>query len=202
MNFLRLIYFFIMWFLIVVVTIIPHILGFILIPIACIFKAYVKTIDVSEKPKNKEKDGSTYHFTWALMMPWDNETDDGICCRNYYKSPFKQYGYLDMIVTTFMWSAVRNPINNFKRWISPKYNFNKLKHIGSKNYGYKVSYPCWYLIWQGPFAGYYKSLNLFGKFMYIKIGFKFRPYKDHYHVPESQKNGVGITFRIIPKVIR
>lgn len=194
----RLIYFIPVWIFIVLITIIPHLLGFILIPLACLCKAYEKASDNLEKPN----DGATYHFTWFFMWPWDNDTSDGIACRNYYESPFKKYGYLDMIVTTFAWSAIRNPINNLKRLLSPKYNFNKLDWIGSSLAQYKANYLSWYLIWQGPFAGFYKSFNFFGKHKYIKIGFKFRPYSNQSKIPENQKNGVGITFRIIPKKVR
>jgi hypothetical protein len=172
-------------------------LGLFIIPLVCIFKGYKKTDDNILKPD----DGATYHFTSKLMWPWDNNTSDGIACRNYYQSPFTKYGYLDMIVTTFVWCAIRNPINNFKRLFSPKYNFDKLSHFGSKLYSYKLPIPCWYLIWQGPFGGFYKSFMLFGQHKYIMIGYKFRPYNNQSDVPESQLEGVGMTFRIIPKKV-
>lgn len=194
----RLIYFIPVWFGVFLVSTPFYILGFILIPLACLFKAYEKASDNLDKPN----DGATYHFTWFFMWPWDNYTTDGIACRNYYTSPFKPYSYFDMLFTVFVWSAYRNPINNLERLISPRYNFNKLQWIGSKLAMYKADYHCWYLIWQGPFAGYYKSFTIFGKLYYIKIGYKFRTYKDAASIPESQVDGVGFTFRIIPKAIK
>lgn len=194
---MRVVLFSLVWIASLIVTIPFHLLGFIIIPFACIFKAYKKTDDNS----SKQKDGATYHFTWFFMWFWDNESSDGIACRNYYESSFEKYGYLDMIVTTFVWSAMRNPINNWKRFISPKYDFNKLTHYGSSAYSYKAPFACWYLIWQDAFGGFYWSFHLFGKLRYIKIGYKFRPYAHDFQIPESQKNGVGSTFRIIPKTI-
>lgn len=205
----RLIYFIPIWDLVFIITFPMHLLGFVMIPLACICKAYFKSSDNEDKPK----DGATYHFTWPFMWPWDNDTSDGIACRNYYQSSFKKYGYLDMIVTTFMWSAIRNPINNLKRLLSPKYDFSKLKHVGGppftifddgkkhvfRAYQYKANFPCWYLIWQGPFAGFYWSFKLLGKHRYIKIGYKLRTYESESEIPNSQKDGVGFTFRIIPK---
>lgn len=169
-----------------------------MIPLACACKAYKRTGENEGKPK----DGATYNFTWFFMWFWDNYTSDGIACRNYYESKFKKYGYLDMIVTTFVWSAVRNPINNLKRALSPKYDFDKLKHVGKPyGYNYKNAVPCRYLIWQDVYGGFYWSFKLFGKHRYIKIGYKLRPYVYESQIPESQKEGVGMTFRIIPKTI-
>ena len=197
LNYLRLIYFVLVWIVILILTLPLHLLGFIVIPLACLLKDYVRTNDNLSKPN----DGAEYHFTSKFMWPWDNDTSDGIACRNYYQSSYKKYGYLDMIITTFVWSAIRNPINNWKRLLSPKYDFNKLKHIGSKEYNYKLNKPCQYLIWSGPFAGFYKSFMLYGEHRYIMIGYKLRPYKSDSEIPESQLNGTGMTFRIIPKKV-
>lgn len=195
----RLIYFIPVWVFMFLITIPFHILGFVMIPLACIFKAYRLTENRDDKHP-KYYDGHRYNFTWKIMWPWDNYLD-GIANRNYYESRFERYSYLDMIVTTFVWSAVRNPFNNLDKWLSPKYDFTKLKHIGSERYNYKYPKPCWYLIWQGPYGGYYHSFNLFGKHRYIKLGYKLRPYPGEAHIPESQIDGVGMTFRIIPKEV-
>ena len=195
---IRLTYFIPVWIMVFVITIPFYLLGLLLIPLACVLKAYKKTSDNLDKPD----DGATYHFTSKIMWPWDNSTSDGIACRNYYQSSFVKYGYLDMIVTAFVWSALRNPINNISKLLSPKYNFKTLSSIGSREgYGYKLNRPCWYLVWQGIFGGVYASFNINGKHKFIMAGYKLRPTYTKKYIPESQLNGVGMTFRLIPKEV-
>lgn len=191
----RLIYFIPVWILVFLISFPFHLLGLIIIPLACIFKAYKKVDDNLEKPA----DGAIYIFTWWFMWPWNN-THDGIACRNYYESSFERYGYLDMIITVFVWSALRNPINNLEKLLSPKYDFEKLRCIGSVSFGYKRLIPCWYLIWQGPFGGFYKSFMIKGVHRYVLVGYKLRNYQTESSIPISQKDGVGMTFRLFKKV--
>ena len=209
----RLIYSIPIWIFFLVLTTILNIIGWIVVPIAALCKAYVKTDDNLSKPN----DGPIYHFTWKFMKLWDN-WEDGIANRNYYKAP-------NMFLQIVYWSCLRNPTNNLRAVpvLSLKINPEKVRFTGSitvyedklgncmegspydnafkaDTYLYDTKIPQWFYCWCGLYSNFYWQFNLFGKLRRFWIGHKIMP-RDIYGIPEASHRyklaGFAIQFKAV-----
>lgn len=179
------------------------IIGWIVVPIATLCKAYyieIKSLDKKSSAQMKR----TYHFKWPWMWLWDN-FEDGICAGLQYKdmgSNFKQIIY---------WSCFRNPVNNLRIMpvVSCKLEPLKIGFRGSfissdfdafneVRYAYKLAQvekydttiPQWFFAWQGLHGNWYWQFMFRGKLKRFWIGWKIYP-TTIYKIPEYQKRGAG-----------
>lgn len=159
-----------MWILPAISKLIAIVLGFILIPLAVIFKAY-KMTEERHKGHPKSTDGHKYNWTWKFMAPWDNHTD-GIACYGERKvGPL----WLQIIY----WSAFRNPANGLRlMWplafvVKPE----KVKFIGTERSleTYKNKTPHWFFCWHGLYSCYFVQFFISKKLYRIWIGWKILP---------------------------
>lgn len=180
----RLIYAPLSWLGFIVLVNLPLIiLGWVLIAIAALCKAYTQTPD------------GLYHFTWKFMWLYDN-TDDGIACNDYS-------GYTNMFMRIVSWSAIRNPVSNLSHvpiimcFIDP----SRLRFVGSLgNTGastsavmaYDTNIPQWFFAWQGFYTCFYARFRMpFTQNLYLFwIGWKMLP-TDIYHIPNYRSDGSG-----------
>jgi hypothetical protein len=182
----RLIYAIPSWILFECISIPLMLLGWIVVPVAAICGAYVKTDDNLAKPN----DGPIYHFTWKWMYIWDN-WEDGIANQNYKK-------FDSMFMRIVYWSCLRNPTNNLRTvpYISCKIDMEGIGFFGSfwdyepddratelqlhapfieavKKYDTKI--PQWFFAWQGLYSNFYWQFMLNGKLRRFWIGWKIYP---------------------------
>jgi hypothetical protein len=180
-------------------------IGWIIVPIAAICRAY-KVTDFNE---SKPADGPILHFTWPFMHVWDNY-EDGIANRNYrqFKTTFMQIVY---------WSCLRNPVNNLRtvKYLSFDIDTSKVNFIGSfssleKGHRFPVSQevfhiltmkyftnvPQWFFCWHGLYSCFYWQ----GKSREFLVGWKVYP-KDIFGINSYRRNGTGfgLQFKKIKK---
>lgn len=169
----RLIYAVPIWIIASPVKLIFILLGFITVPLACLFKAYVMT-EERGPDHPKRYDGDKYNFTWGWMKPWDN-FEDGIANKNY-----KQFKSLTLQI--IYWSCWRNPANGLRQWqpysvlIEPP----KIGFIGSlpieRFQEYKGRFPHWYFCWHGPYTCFFWQFMMKENHMRrLWIGWKLKP---------------------------
>jgi hypothetical protein len=150
-------------------------LGWVVVPIAAMAKAYYKTAGWNGDGTSKW----IYRFTWGWMKPWDN-WDDGIANDTYvhFKSMFMKIIY---------WSCARNPANGLRTMplISVKLDPSRIRFVGSfGSWGtideatvrkYDTKIPHWFLCWQGPYSNLYIHWEMFGNLYRFWIGWKIYP---------------------------
>ena len=85
------------WILFLLFRTFMILLGWILIPIAVLFRAY----EAYEGRDGVGTPRTQYRFTWSFMYPWDNN-EDGIANDTYYRAP-------NLGLQIIYWSCVRNP---------------------------------------------------------------------------------------------
>lgn len=190
---IRLIYFIPIWIFIILLQLPIYILGWVLVPLALLFKAY-------EVRKSKYWDKQIFAWSWKFMYIWGNE-EDGLLCGEELIGPdtffFSIFGFkIKFIIEKyptwlriFYWTVIRNPTNNlrFVPLFSAKYNkFKHLNCISSFNYYPFTRYlsyddlkfaeengPLWYLCWQGLYGNYRKEfvMPFTIKIPFINIGY-------------------------------
>jgi hypothetical protein len=147
LNLFRLVYAVPMWLAFEFLVFLPLVLlGWVLVPIAALMRAYQLTDPNLEKPN----DGPIYHFIWPFMWVFDND-GDGIANCNYkrFNSLFKQIIY---------WSCIRNPVNNlrFAPVLGLKIEPAEVRFTGSfetaQSYESGRHYPYWFFAWQGAYS--------------------------------------------------
>lgn len=161
------------------IKIITVLLGFIVIPIATLSRAYSMT-EARPPGHPKHYDGDKYNWTWKWMKPWDNWSD-GIANRNY-----KQFD--SMFMQIMYWSAFRNPANGLREMpiTSVKIKPIKIDYKGSlgrhsveentfKFPNYKGRFAHWYVCWHGIYSCVFWQFHLFGKLRRLWIGYKLKP---------------------------
>lgn len=170
-----------------IVDVIFILLGWILVPIASLSKAYVMTngYDGAGNPR------PIFHFTWDFMYPWDN-VEDGIANSTYWKSS-------NMFLQIIYWSCIRNPANNLRVMplMSIKIDPKLVQWIGGPHldpmlYDLKPPKTEWFYAWQGPYASLwwqYRSIAS-GKIVRLWIGWSIYP-SDVNGVTPYRQNGAG-----------
>lgn len=193
-----------LWPIFIFLVFIPLlIIGWVMVPLAAICRAYEKTDDNLDKPA----DGPIYQFTWPIMFVWGNY-EDGIANRNY-----KQFD--SMFMQIVYWSCIRNPVNNLRVMpiLSCKIEPKRVEFIGSfghlhgnsmsknltetiKSYDTKI--PQWFFAWHGLYSNFYWQFNLFGKLRRIWVGWKIYP-TDIYGVTKYRESGAGFAqqFKVV-----
>lgn len=197
----RLLYSIPLWLSFAVLILIPSIiLGWLLIPIAVLCKAYYTMIVVDE---NMNKLSEKTHFTWSFMHIWDN-WEDGIAAGRKYKD----WGVLWKQI--IWWSCVRNPANNLRivPYLSCKINPLKVCFIGSfGNYGcgptlvepskwakYDTKVPQWFFAWQGLYSNFYWQFWWGSQLKRFWIGHKVMP-ADIFGVSPYRQPGAGFALQ-------
>lgn len=173
-------------------------LGWILIPLAVLFKAY-KAIPMLGLLDGNGDPRVDYHFTWKFMHVWDN-WEDGIAAGKQYKnmgSIPKQIIY---------WSCIRNPVNNLRiiPYLSCKIDPTKVNYIGGPHksmeaFDKKPPVPEWFFAWQGIYSNIFWQFKLFGKLRRLWIGWKIFPSDILRTEFGYRKNGAGfaIQFKVV-----
>lgn len=157
------------WLLFLVFRTIMIVLGWILIPLAVLSRAYepYEGMDGIGYPRLQ------YRFTWNLMYPWDNQ-EDGIANDTYWKAP-------NLPLQIIYWSAIRNPANNLRYipYISLKIEPNKVKWIGSHTnpniYDLKPPSEEWFIASCGPYSCWWWQFKLHKNIWRLWIGWKILP---------------------------
>lgn len=167
------------------------IIGWIVIPIAVLFKVYKHDILSAVSPE-------MCHFTSKLMFIWDNY-EDGICAGRQYHdfgANWKQIIY---------WSCIRNPVNNLRitPYLSCKINPTEVRYSGSlpvtKIFDYDTKISQWFFAWQGIYSNfYYQFIAPFtiplimkrGELRRFWIGWAIYP-TDIFGVSNYRKHGAG-----------
>lgn len=181
----RLIYSIPTWILFIILLLILIAVGWILIPIAALCKAYA--------PEDTTSDDPNYHFTWPFMYLWDNY-EDGIANNNYSH-------YTNMFMRIVSWSANRNPVNNLRvvPILTCMIDPDRVGFVGS--FGddsapkdiidlYDTHIPQWFFCWQGLYTDFYWQFNLNGHLYRFWIGWKIYP-TDIYGVTPYRIRGSG-----------
>lgn len=168
---IRLIYMVPSWILFFFFRLTLMLLGYILVPIACAFKAY----EMTDLNVDKPADGPIYHFTWRFMFIWDN-WEDGIANRNYKR-------FSSMAAQILYWSCVRNPANNLRitPYLSCMIDPKQIKFIGDDE-----RFLCWH--------GFYSCLHWKFNTKTLLIGWKVYP-QDRFGVTSHRRMGAGFTSR-------
>jgi len=205
---LRILYGIPIWIIMLPVKPVFILLGYVMIPIATLCRAYEMT-EARPPGHPKHYDGDKYNFTWKIMKPWDNWSD-GIANRNYFQ-------YDSFFWQVFRWSAVRNSANGLREMplVSLKIKAFKVKYVGSLGLpkvsdnivtypAYKGRFPHWYFCWHGPYTCFLWQFKLSENHMRrLWIGFKMKPQdllgldKDDYRI-----RGAAFTFQMKRVVIR
>lgn len=180
----RLVYAIPSWILFLVLRTICILLGWVLVPIAALCKAYKSEYDPAKDLKKENP--IVYHFTWSLMFIWDN-FEDGIANDMYYKSDslFKRIIY---------WSCIRNPANNLRvvPHLSCKIDPIRVRYIGNQSdiYKYDTKIPQWFFAWQGVYSNLFYQFKIGSSLYRFWIGWKIFP-TDIYGVTSYRKDGAG-----------
>jgi hypothetical protein len=163
-------------------------MGFVLIPIATICRAYTQEASYA-------KDGSLrykYHFRWKFMFLWDNY-EDGICAGWQY------YNTGNIGLQIIYWSCWRNPVNNLRITpiLSCKIEPWRVGYEGNlKNlYQYDTKIPQWFFAWHGVYTNFYWQFMFKGKLRRFWIGWKIFP-TDIYGVTEYRRHGAGFAVQL------
>lgn len=189
----RLIYAIPSWILFLLVRTLFIILGWVLIPIAVICRAYA-IIGVTNHG------GDKWGFTWKFMDALYGNKEDGIAEGWQYWDTGAVWSQI------IYWSAARNPTAGF-RWtpflsckIDPtKVRFrgsfggsdtpmSQLMQMGFEKYDTKV--PHWFFAWHGLYSNYYYQFKAFNRLWRFWIGWKIQPH-DVNGVSKYRKNGAG-----------
>jgi hypothetical protein len=174
------------WIAFLILRTILILLGWIIVPIAALCKAY-EAYDGHDGAGNFR---IQYRFTWRWIWLWGND-EDGIADATY-----KQFD--SMFMRIIYWSCLRNPANNlrFVPFLSCKIDPDNVLFIGT--YGsnpelileYNKKVPLWYFAWDGWYSNYchlFKWRNGLWKFW---IGWKIYP-DDITGVTPYRINGAG-----------
>ena len=188
------------WVLFSLFRLVMILLGWVLVPVAVLFRAYKRY----EKNSIYGEPIEVHHFTWRFMYAWDN-WEDGIAAgwqyRNMGTTP-KQIIY---------WSCLRNPANNLRRvkWLSCDIFPNKVRFTGTfgdwfgeswsavlgapdsvRQYDTKV--PQWFICWHGLYSCWYWQFVYRGELRRLWVGWKIKP-TDIYGVTAYRAGGAGFT---------
>jgi hypothetical protein len=164
-----------------------YLLGWILIPLAAVCKAYT------------QDSSGLYHFTWPFMAIYDNKSD-GIACNDYWPT------VTNMFKRIWLWSAVRNPLASITmipyihcaidplkvRWIGSITNYPEVSvkpgcvALSQETLKYNQKVPCWYVARQGLFSCIYWQFNWRGGLWLFWAGAKIKP-TDIYGVEAYRK---------------
>lgn len=178
-------------------------IGWVLIPIAALFRAY---------DYGQASTGLMYHFTWPFMWLWDNY-EDGIAAGRQYKDcgpVWKQIIY---------WSCIRNPVNNLRivPYLSCIIDSTRVNYIGEvelfkakspqddkriyilRKFDTKV--PQWFFAWQGLYSNFYWQFVLRGTLRRFWIGWKIYPI-DVCGLSENSYRKHGAGFALQFKVVK
>ena len=164
----RLLYFIPVWILATPIKAVIILLGFVIVPIAVLCRAYY----LADENLSKPADGPIYNFTWSIMAPWQNHTD-GIANTNYVKfdALWKRILY---------WTCWRNPANGLR--VLPIYSLKiepkKVHYTGSNRAlnTYKNRTPHWFLAWHGVYSGLFIQFYVAPSHMRrLWIGWKILP---------------------------
>lgn len=195
----RLIYAIPTWLIFIFGVQLPLILlGWILIPIAALCKAYKAEGTTPDTIVNGLPDPN-YHFTWPFMYIWDN-VEDGIANNNYS-------GYTNMFMRIVSWSANRNPVNNLRvvPYLTCMIDPKRVGFCGSLGNSddyfrdmiwqnrvrlYDTHIPQWFFCWQGVYTDWYWQFNFRGGLYRFWIGFKIYP-TDIWGVTPYRVGGTG-----------
>lgn len=169
------------------VRIIFIIIGWIVVPIAALSKAYVMTngYDGAGNPR------PIFHFTWDFMFPWDN-IEDGIACDTYFK-------HKSMFLQIIHWSCIRNPANNLRSvpYLSCKIDPKRVRWIGGPHkdpmlYDLKPPKQEWFYAYQGPYASLWWQYRSRFSYKIVRIwtGWAIYP-SDVNGVTPYRQNGAG-----------
>jgi hypothetical protein len=168
-------------------------LGYIMVPIALLFKAYYTT-----RNKYGGNNGDPiYLFYWRIMEPWQNYSD-GFYCTTYY-----DYGFF---WTSVHWSCVRNPASGL-RWLpyyTCKINPEKLRYIGTYSKAEILKYknkkePHYWVCWQGPYLSILWQFYIFGQLRRLWIGHKLDPRDVFGLLPDDYRvDGAAFTSQFKP----
>jgi len=161
-------------------------LGWIVVPIAALAKAYesYEGHDGAGTPRTQ------WRWTWKWMYPWGNN-EDGIADRTY-----KQFD--SMFLQILYWSCLRNPANNlrFVKYISCKIDPLSVKFIGSYGsdesviYEYNKKQPRWFFAWDGIYSNIHIYFNMGSALWKFRLGWKIWP-DDIAGVSTYRQDGAG-----------
>jgi len=176
------------------------VLGFLMVPLAVLFKAY------GMRESKFYKDRIVRAFTSRIMWPWSNE-EEGIGhydTLNFLGLTIK----FEKISSKIVYSeCIRNPANNlrFVPLISLKIDPTKVKFIGSFG-SYKDNLPkevvkkydsneelFWSLTWQGLYSNIRVHLKIFNWRFRFWLGWKIYP-EDIYGLPSWSHRNVSAGF--------
>ena len=193
----RLIYSIPVWIAFVFLVFIPLLLlGYIMVPIALLFKAYRYEHD--EEKFNKGENPIVWHFTWPIMFAWDN-WEDGIANETYFKED-------SFFMQVIRWSCIRNPVNNLRivPYLACKVNPKKIGFVGSKGSSYEIGLvrvaneiknyrdktPQWYFAWHGFYTCIFIQYNTKKGVKRFWLGWKIVPY-DIYGISHTRIRGAA-----------
>lgn len=157
------------WPLLFLFRILLIFLGWLMVPIALLFRAYDS---YPTEKENVNDEYRIYYWTWKIMAPWQNHTD-GFYCTNYFN-----YGFF---FTSLIWSCLRNPTNGLRRlkYYSAMPDPKKIELIGSYSkdelYKYKQRTPHYWLIRQNIYVSFFWQFTIFKKLFRIWLGHKIDP---------------------------
>ena len=194
----RLIYGVPSWLLFEILHIPLILIGWVLIPIAAVCKAWRRA--------ESERDGRQISvWSWPFMWLWSND-EDGVIAGEQYKD------FKNDILQAIYWTALRNPVNNlrFVKYVSVKIDPTIVGFRGTfgKNdieigwavppdfkeqvMKYDTKVPHWFFAWQGFYTNWYWQFMFRGKLKRFWIGWKIYPTDIFGLAPTSyRKNGAG-----------
>lgn len=194
----------IVWILFVLCRTILILVGYIVVPVAVLCRAYEK-IDNDVSWRNNGD--PIYRFTWPIMLPFNNP-DDGFYCTTYFNHGF--------LLTSLRWTCVRNPANGLRTipYLSCKVDPLKIRFIGSfvdyrhtpsdellcsaykdKLFKYDTKTPQWFFCWQDYYSCIFWQFYLGDGLYRFWIGFKLYP-TDQYGVTAYRANGAGFATQL------
>lgn len=183
-------------------------IGYILVPIALLLKAY--RVEKNNLP-SRNNGHDIYHFTWPIMFLFNNFED------GFHNTTYFDYGFF---WTSMMWTCVRNPVNNLRivPYLSVKIQPQNVDFIGTfggphEKYDYSLdekklrvkqydtNVPHWYFCWHGIYSNFYRVFKLGNSLYRFWIGWKIMPYDifgvSTYRVPGA---GFALQFKRVKKL--
>jgi len=181
------------WPVMITINLIAIVLGWVLIPIAVLCRAYIAYAP-------GQYGHYKYKFTWAWLNRVYGNWEDGIAAGWQYKDT----GSVPLQI--IYWSCNRNPVNNLRTvpYLSCKVSAKDIGYIGSFGqqpllYDAIVTQLQWFFVWQGPYTGFYYVAKwpVFG-LRRLWLGFKLYPDNSIKGASPYQKAGVGFAMQFRP----
>jgi len=167
------------------------VVGVVLIPLLLSIKAY------HTRPSRVYAGRKITAWTSGLFWLWGNE-EDGIDGPDWYKAKYPAF-----FKRAFLWSAIRNPVNNDRFWfpMGVQLDPTRVRSVGNCKASPQDDEAReqllkfrWSYAWQGPFSGLWVRLPLKGKkYINFRIGWKILP-KDKEGVPDYDYRKPGCGF--------